>query len=170
MKIRTSLIFACMTVVPALALLSHHLPGEVRSAVRCRLWQPIEAWIASRSRVGPGADSGGRRDDPPPAAEAAALFGPRPVPSFAAGVEGGRDALTALGAVAIDCRPLAGVAGTHVAACRVAVDEAGQLHRVFQAAGRSADEALAALVDVVRGWQQRAVAGGSGQATAPLRF
>ena len=50
MKVRTCLIFACMTVVPALALLSHRVPGEFRDAVRCRLWEPIEAWVAELSR------------------------------------------------------------------------------------------------------------------------
>lgn len=169
MRIRTSLIFACMTVVPLMALLSHRVPGEVRAAVRCRLWEPIESWVASLSRGRPQVATDDGPADPPPSAAALPAVGPESVPTPAPGVTEGRDALAALGAVAIDCRPLDGVTGTHVAACRVAIDDAGQLHRVFQAAGRSPDEALAALVDVVRGWQRR-VAGGSTRAAAPLRF
>lgn len=179
MKFRTSLILVCMTVVPALALFSHRVPGEVRSVIRCRLWEPIESWVASlsrpRPRAAPKTMPAGDHHDPltapvslatdarPPVAADGPVFEPSPAPTP-------RETLASLGAVAIDCRSLDGVSGTHVAACRVAVDDAGQLHRVFQAAGPTPDEALAALLEAVRGWRQRLAATGSSTAAEPLRF
>ena len=170
MKVRTCLIFACMTVVPALALLSHRVPEEFRNAVRCRLWEPIEAWVTGLSRPDTSTVAILPLDEspePPPVATTPAaslptvsIGGPPPA----------QDSLAALGATAIDCRPLDGVAGTHVAACRVAVDESGQLHRVFQASGQSPEEAVAALVEVVRGWRQRLAAGGFAPDASPRRF
>jgi hypothetical protein len=65
------------------------------------------------------------------------------------------DRLAALGAVAIDVRPLDGVAGMHVASCRVAMDAAGQLHRFFQAPGSDPGAATAALADQVEAWRDR---------------
>ncbi len=158
MKVRTCLIFACMTVVPALALFSHRVPGELRDRVRSCLWEPLAAWAdpgTESSSAGPGDPAG----ESPASGPQATLSAPAPPrPSVSAGSLGtGVAPLRSLGAVAIDCRPLDGVSGTHVASCRVAVDAAGQLHRVFQAAGTSPEEALAALTVVVRDWQDRLV-------------
>jgi hypothetical protein len=154
MKVRTSLIFACMIVVPCLALFSHRVPGELRARMRSCLWPPRAdssrqdgaAEIAGDPAGDPAAAGAGRPDpvlprraDPPPA---------EPTASNA-------ERLVRLGAVAIDCRPLDGVAGTHVASCRLAVDAAGQLQRLFQAAGSSREEALVALTTVVQDWRQR---------------
>jgi hypothetical protein len=174
MKVRTCLIVACMTVVPALALFSHRVPGEVRARLRSCLWQPLAAWADSSTEASPDRprDPAGEPTVSVSQATPAAPAPPRPAPSgggsFAASVE----PLTRLGAVAIDCRPLDGVAGTHVASCRVAVDAAGQLHRVFQAAGTSPEEALASLTAVVQDWQERLAARAAnvaGPAARPLR-
>jgi len=158
MKVRTCLIFFCMTVVPALALFSHRVPSELRARVRSCIWQPLAAAADSGtepSRNGPG-DSAGESPGSGPQAALATPAPPRL--SMSAGSVGtGVEPLTRLGAVAIDCRPLDPVAGTHMASCRVAVDAAGQLHRVFQAAGTSPEEALAVLTVVVRDWQERLV-------------
>lgn len=167
MKVRTCLIFACMTVVPALALFSHQVPGELRARVRSCLWQPLAAWADSGDPTGEPPGSGSE-----PQAGLAATAPPRPSASAAGSIDPAAEPLTSLGAVAIDCRPLDGVAGTHVASCRVAVDAAGQLHRVFQAAGTSPEEALAALTVVVRDWQERLVsraAIAADPAAGPLR-
>jgi hypothetical protein len=158
MKVRTSLIFACMTVVPALALFSHRLPGELRARVRSGLWQPLVSWAdfhREACQPAPGDPAG----EPPVSVAQAAQPAPAPPPqsSPAADSFSSVEPLKRLGAVAVDCRPLDGVAGTHVASCRVAVDAAGQLHRVFQAAGTSPEEALAALTVIVRDWQARVV-------------
>jgi len=156
MKVRTCLIFVCMTVVPALALFSHRVPGELRARIRSCLWQPraeLADFGTKASPAGPGDPAGESPGSVPQAARAAPA---PPRPSMSAGSVGPDvEPLTSLGAVAIDCRPLDGVAGTHVASCRMAVDAAGQLHRVFQAAGTSPEEALAALMVVVRDWHER---------------
>lgn len=170
MKFRTSLILVCMTVVPALALFSHRVPTEVRTALRGRLWEPIESWVGSLSRPGPREAAADRCDRSAIPAEARSPAAPDEPPSGDAGTPSPLEALASLGAVAIDCRSLDGGSGTHVAACRVAVDEAGQLHRVFQAAGPTPDEAMAALLESVRGWQQRLAAAGSSHLAEPLRF
>jgi hypothetical protein len=167
MKVRTCVIFACMTVVPAIALFSHWLPASLRDAARVRLWEPVEAWVASLAKR------------PDTVAEIATASTPEPTPASESVVpamipatplaptqpaslpSASKEALASLGAVSIDCRPFDGLAGTHVASCRVPVDTAGQLHRVFQAAGGNPAEAMDALLDTVRAWKQR-VAGSGG--------
>jgi len=175
MKFRTSVFFACMIVVPALALFSHRLPADVRAKVRSCVWEPVEAWAASLTRStktvasDPGVD-----DTQPPGVAASHLPAEVVAPPAAVGSVAmpaatspspsvapmpaspdNRSGLASLGAMAIDCRPFDGAAGTHVASCRVAVDASGQLHRVFQAAGRSSEEAIAGLEQAVRAWQSR---------------
>lgn len=159
MTVRTCVLAACMIVVPGLALCSHHLPAEVRAAARCDVWQPlasrVQAWFASDAAPSPPA----ARDE---------LVGlstengtaipaiPHP-PSAPIGPEqeSADQRLAALGAAAVECRPLESGGGLHVASCRVALDAAGQLHRVFQAAGPSPAAAAAALADQVEAWRDR---------------
>lgn len=46
MKIRTSLLFACMIVVPMLAMFSHKIPPDFRQAARRHLWEPAQRALA----------------------------------------------------------------------------------------------------------------------------
>jgi hypothetical protein len=46
MRVRSLLLFACMIVVPLLAMFSHKIPRELRSAARERLWEPARQAIA----------------------------------------------------------------------------------------------------------------------------
>jgi len=157
MKVRTSLIFACMTVVPSLALFSHRVPAELRARMRSCLWQPLASWADSGMKPAPARPGEPAEESivsTPPIAPSA-QFSPRQSAPAGGFSSHGPEPLTRLGAVAVDCRPLDGMAGTHVASCRVAMDAAGQLHRVFQAVGTSPEEALAALTVVVRDWQGR---------------
>lgn len=174
MKFRTSVIVACMIVVPALALFSHRLPADLRAKVRSCVWEPVEAWAADLTgstkavAIAPAVDdtqpqgvaasaTPAEAVEPPTAAVGSVAMPATPSPSAAPTPASPNNptGLASLGAVAIDCRPLDGAAGTHVASCRVAVDASGQLHRVFQAAGRSPHEAIAALEEAVRAWQSR---------------
>lgn len=161
MKVRTCVFFACMIIVPALAMFSHHLPTGVRETLRARLWQPAADWVASLTNRGPVKTEGGSGGMAletiveMPAAPAPEAVANPPAPAAGATPSPSADALVALGATVIDCRPFDALAGTHVASCRVAVDADGQLHRVFQAAGASPEEAFAALLDTVRAWQDR---------------
>jgi len=149
--------FACMTIVPALAMFSHQLPAGVREALRTRLWDPAEDWIASLTSRAPiqsvekscePAEDEALADTP---SEPVGAAGGGPVPMESPS----SSPLAALGATSIDCRPFDGLAGNHVASCRMAVDAAGQLHRVFQAAGPSPEEAYASLLETVRAWKER---------------
>jgi hypothetical protein len=154
MKCRVLVLVMCMTIVPALAMFSHHLPAELRQTARCHLWQPVAAWLRLG---GPVADVGAPPTAPvvPPAVVSQAPATPvaEPVTRPAA-----IDRLTALGAVGIEVRPLDGGSGLHVASCHVAMDAAGQLHRVFQAPGPDPGEATLALAEQVEAWRGRLAA------------
>jgi hypothetical protein len=150
MKVRTCLLFACMIIVPGLAMFSHHVPGEVWCSARSVLWdQWGEAFVAEPA-VGPPQASGSVAADP----ETGRGVGEE----LRADAAAARGQLAALGAVAIEARPLEGVSGVHVASCRVAMDADGQLHRVFQAAAASSDEAVSQLLRQVVAWRERLAA------------
>ena len=175
MKVRTCLLFACMIIVPGLAMFSHRVPAEIRSATRCAIWDPILSWAEAWNTPKPEAlVSDGPAEGPVgmttaavvgPVASQTGRLGPQDAIPRAEGL--GRvsaagqssqtsiERLATLGALAVECRPLDGVAGTHVASCQVAMDAAGQLHRVFQAPGPTPDEAFAALAADVEDWRMR---------------
>lgn len=46
MRFRSLVLFACMIVVPLLAMFSHRISPELRSTVRSRLWEPARQAIA----------------------------------------------------------------------------------------------------------------------------
>lgn len=167
MKVRTFLLFACMIVVPGLAMFSHRVPAEVRSATRCALWDPIQSWAEHWSKPDSGDAVGG---DDAAGADAEDAAGPlqdrlsglvgvdQRTGAVGQSVQGPAGRLAALGAAAVDCRPLDPQTGRHVASCRVAIDASGQLHRVFQADGDSSQEAVSSLADQVEEWRERLAA------------
>jgi hypothetical protein len=65
--------------------------------------------------------------------------------------------LKALGSVSFECQPLPGPDGLYSSSCRLPVDAAGQLQRVFQATGHDPTTASSALLDQVLAWRQRIV-------------
>ena len=168
MRVRTLLLGACMVVVPLLAMFSHRLPPNLVAKSRQTLWDPLAeraGWktVQSPRPSPPAAQPAGA--SPPVAARAV----PEPAPHRAAeavlpqpafGASGGFDRrglesrLAQLGATAIGCQPLPGGTGT-VASCRVAVDPAGELQRVFQSTGPDAAAALGQLAAEVEAWKQR---------------
>lgn len=231
MKFRTCLLAACMIVVPAVAMFSHHVPATARQSVRTCLqgWiarlvpgasapscdatagaaasapapadAPVSAIAAaedvSRAPAASGAGPAASADPfattgepaqvgitPQPAGMTAAHGGistPRgaiePAPEGAAAPhpDGARShaalpgtvsrpldpelhqKLTDLGARAVECVALPGAAGRCLASCRVPLDPAGQLQRVFQAEGADPAEATGLLIDEVVSWQRRMV-------------
>ena len=169
MKVRVSVLVVCMTVVPGLAMFSHHVPVGLRQAVRQHLWQPVADWLQPAETSGGveavvdvGVEAGAEAEADPGTTPPEAPAAPASPPAA--------DRLAALGAVAIDVRPLDGVAGMHVASCRVAMDAAGQLHRVFQAPGSDPGAATAALADQVEAWRDRLATRATipGSAAGPL--
>lgn len=172
MTVRTCVMAACMIVVPGLALCSHHLPAEIRAAARRDVWQPlashVRAWFAADS--GPSAAAGtGEPAEPPADARAAIPSAPQyPASPLTAERESAAERLAALNAAAVECRPLESGGGLYVASCRVAMDAAGQLHRVFQAAGPSETAALVALAEQVEAWRARWAARAQETASMPV--
>jgi hypothetical protein len=173
MRARTLLLAACMVVVPLLAMVSHHLPPQLATTACATLWKPLAERLGwadagpSRSSA-PRVAASSMDDSALPAAVAAgpgsaappAVPTPGPVmPAFAALQADPRrmweDRLVELGAATIDCQPVPGGAGGLVASCRVAVDPAGQLQRVFQAAGADPPAALQRLAEDVEAWKRR---------------
>lgn len=185
MKVRTFLLFACMVVVPGLAMFSHRVPAEVRSATRCALWDPIQTWAEGWSKPDSGETLGGGggaaaadEDDPAGPLQdrfsgVAGLAADDPWSSdVGQSADGPAGRLAVLGASVVECRPLDAQTGRHVASCRVAIDATGQLHRVFQAAGGSPQEAVSSLADQVEQWRDRlaARASASGIPSGPAGF
>lgn len=180
MRVRTLLLGACMVVVPLLAMFSHHLPPNIAAKARQALWDPLAAragWqTAPAPHTSPTAPAEPVAAPPPVAARAVPEPTPprtvqavMPAPAFAAadtfdrrGLEG---RLVQLGATSISCQPLPGGSGT-VASCRLAVDPAGELQRVFQSAGPDATAALGRLVAEVEAWKLRTASRASAAATA----
>lgn len=161
MKIRSALLVACIVVVPLIAMFSHRCPAGTRAAVA--------AFLRDLSRPRPTAAPA------VPAAPAAAApvetaaTPPTAVATLPAPETGVASAslgrLRDLGAVAIDCRPLSGRTG-HVASCRLPVDGAGQLERVFQATGIDASTAADNLLREVTVWRR----GAAPESTSTMRF
>lgn len=155
MKIRSFLLVSSLVVVPLFAMFSHRVPPGVRAAVG-----RFVGGLAGGERPGPGPAPIDATVPPAPVPQAAgvpmdtapAATAP-PVVPVAAHVpdSDGMSRLRALGAIAIDCRPLDGNGG-HVASCRVPVDSSGQLQRVFQATGPNAVSATERLFHDVTAW------------------
>ena len=174
MRVRSLLLAACMVVVPLLAMFSHHVPPEVAATIRTTLWEPLAAWAgwpttATRKPAPRGAEPSPADRGSEVAVAAPASPEPEVPPAAPADFAFSRDRETAghadrrtledwlarMGATAIDCQPLQGGSGMLLASCRVGVDPAGQLQRVFQATGPDPATAFARLVAEVEAWRQR---------------
>lgn len=160
MKFRSFLLLTCMIVVPLTAMFSHRLPGGLRHAVRRSVWEPAAAWLGGTTATGGAART--CPDEPlRPVADGVVQLAGASAAGTIASQDGSReiDALRArlsqVGAIGVECRPLPGSVGDHVAMCRLPVDAAGHLHRVFQTTGPDAQTAQRRLVVDVEAWLQR---------------
>jgi len=169
MRVRTLLLGVCMVVVPLLAMFSHHLPPGFFVTARKTVWEPVAAWAGWKPASAPPRSAAIAVQ--PEARPTPAVTAPVPQPSSARAAAAALPAaafesssspdrrafegrLAQLGGTAIDCQPLSGGSGI-LATCRVAVDPAGQLQRVFQATGADASAALGRLVAEVEAWRHR---------------
>jgi hypothetical protein len=161
-----------MIVVPAAAMFSHRIPADIRRAMRVRVGEFLASVASVTGAAAPSGTDGrsvpgaarpegeaiptaSTTGEPAPLVAAADAVPPRqpqpaPVPAVAA-VDG---RLADLGAVAFECRPVAGGAG-HQATCSVPLDASGQLLRVFHATGADGPAATAALIADVAAWRGR---------------
>jgi hypothetical protein len=156
MRVRSLLLAVCMVVVPLLAMFSHRVPPDLVRAVRAL---GSKAWAAAagtgRGQTESNAVAGHPAEpipqpptDPPPKAAE-----PAQSPAVAARLIE-EEALVRLGATSIGCQRVPGGTGM-LATCRVAVDPAGELQRVFQAAGEDRPAALRLLLTEVETWRRR---------------
>lgn len=172
MKTRTFLLVACMIVVPLVAMFSHRVPAGARTAIGAFLRDCVNvarpAAVAAPAPLPqvPVRPAVERAATEPSAHRPEATPPPRVVPVAALAPEPAAvESLRALGAVAIDCRPLQGNLG-HVASCRLPIDASGQLERVFQATGADAVAATDQLLRDVTTWRR----GTTGARRATMRF
>lgn len=174
---RTCLLATCMIVVPLIAMFSHKVPRSVREtvrdSVRVAIRRSVPAWAVSErtsseansppgQRPADAASGGGER-----IADGGLEQGALPaLPPTREGVGDDERRLEALGAEGIECHrsadPAAGGrpdmtagGGLHVASCRLPVDPAGQLHRLFSAQADSPANAIRTLRLQVESWKAR---------------
>ncbi|RLS41862.1 MAG: hypothetical protein DWH83_07690 [Planctomycetota bacterium] len=172
MKFRSALLCVCMLVVPAAAMFSHRIPADLRAMMRERFAVAVRSWAG---QAGPGkAVETVAAGEPLPAGSGSsggmlpvADRGPPAVGTTAGAEPRAEELLGRLGAVGLECRPLNGTAGMHVASCSVAIDDSGQLLRVFHASGANPAAATQALCDEVNGWKRRLTDRGRAALTPP---
>lgn len=172
MKFRSALLCACMLVVPAVAMFSHRIPADLRAMMRERVAVAVRSWAG---QAGPGkAVETVAAVEPLPAGSGSsggmllvADRGPPAVGTTLGAEPRAEELLERLGAVGLECRPLNGTASMHVASCSVAIDDSGQLLRVFHATGADPAAATQALFDEVNGWKRRLTDRGRAALTPP---
>jgi len=172
MKIRSSLLVTCLVVVPLIAMFSHRIPPSARAAVSRWIRDAASRTSGGAAPIAPATLSAAPAAEPSvrhAGAAAPVVEEPRVVPvaavmpvvAVASAADTAESAVLAqlrgLGAIDIDCRPLLGGRG-HVASCRLPVDDAGQLQRVFQATGVDPEAAAMKLFGDVSAWQRGATA------------
>lgn len=175
MKFRSSLLLACMAVVPAVAMFSHTIPRSWRLTAQ-RLargegfaWhegvaqadEPAHAANPVSVEAADPAMPAGKPAPPAPAPPQAGLVSLPTVSRVGDDVSRVRAAvetqLASLGAVAFECvQPTAG--GPHRCSCRVPADPSGQLQRVFQSSNPDQAVALKNLLGQVQFWKHRQAA------------
>lgn len=147
MKLRSAVLLACLAIVPLLAMFSHKIPRDWRRMVR---------QAAHGATEPPLAQAPSTIDDPLPPPRRP----PAPLPSAAGEPHeplSVADRLRGLGAVSIECVPLAG--GTmHRCSCRVAADPSGQLQRVFQTSNPDPATGMRNLLGQVQFWKHQLAA------------
>ncbi len=186
MRFRSLLMFACMIVVPMLAMFSHKLPPEVRDACSRIVLNPAIELIESLARPAEAEESdpdlafaaapagpllaGGTSSTPPQAAALRepsvppAPFGQLPQP--AAGRQPLspdqtpvlRRQLAAAGVQRLLIEPAGDGSRSVRGSCRLAVDTEGQLQRLFHANGTTEAETLQRLLEQVGRWNRRLAA------------
>ena len=177
------LMFACMIVVPMIAMFSHKLPPELRNAMGKIVLNPAIDLIESLALAAEAEETDQTREfAAPPAgpllADRVASSPPQPAPSIE---RDGTDTTTlhqqqprpARQPLSLDrasaLRQQLAAAGVHKlliepasdgsrsvrGSCRLAVDAEGQLQRLFHASGATEAETLSQLVEQVGRWHQR---------------
>ena len=181
MKLRSSLLLACMAVVPVVAMFSHKIPREWRLAVQrlARGESLAPANVRAATTVGPPTVDPAPASPviaappasdttplqavapPPPPLESPAIMPlERPSIPSPAGDDVSRvrteveEQLASLGAVSFECVRMTG-GSLHRCSCRVPADPSGQLQRVFQSSNPDPVIALRNLLGQVRFWKHR---------------
>lgn len=183
MRFRSLLMFACMIIVPMIAMFSHKLPPELRNAMSRIVLNPaldlIESLALSaeaeepdpaREFTGPPAGplladhAASGPPQPPRSIERAEMNTstlqqqpPRPArqPLGLDRASALRQQLAEAGVRQLLIEPASDGSRSVRGSCRLAVDAEGQLQRLFHASGATETETLSQLAEQVGRWQQR---------------
>lgn len=152
MKLRSAVLLACLAIVPLLAMFSHKIPRD---------WRLLARRLARGEAVASTAE-------PPPIPAPNTVAEPLPstrqppatFPAATGDADGPisvADRLRGLGAVSVECVPLAG-GPLHRCSCRVAADSSGQLQRVFQTSNVDPATGMRNLLGQVQFWKHQLAA------------
>jgi hypothetical protein len=183
MRFRSLLMFACMIIVPTIAMFSHKLPPELRNAMSKIVLNPaidlIESLALSAEAEEPDrAVEFAAAPAGPLLADHAASSPPQPATSIEPAqtdiamlqqqqprparqplgfdrASALRQQLAAAGVRKLLIEPASDGSRSVRGSCRLAVDAEGQLQRLFHANGATETETLTQLVEQVSRWHQR---------------
>ena len=183
MKFRSLLMFACMIIVPMIAMFSHKLPAELRNAMSSVVLNPaielIESLALSAEANEPDRASefaappagpllADRTDSTPPQPVTPTEWADTDTASFhqqhaqparqSVGLDQAsalRQQLAAAGVHRLLIEPASDGSRSVRGSCRLPVDAEGQLQRLFHASGGTETETLTELVEQVGRWHQR---------------
>ncbi|MBT4159651.1 MAG: hypothetical protein HOK57_09545 [Planctomycetaceae bacterium] len=174
MKFRTFLMFACMTIVPMIAMFSHKIPNEMRTACKKILLAPINYFSGMILYQSAAADTTleltnfneapnmpllvkGKKPLEKPA------FSDIPTGSFTeqhqqqaqASTTVLRDKLITSGVHRLIIKPATDRNNWYHGSCRLSVDAEGELQRLFHAHASSESAVLESLFQQACRWQEK---------------
>ena len=177
MKFRTFLMFACMISVPMIAMFSHKIPTEMRTACGELLIAPITYFseiIFQPSVASPTSQETAafeiapnvpllahqdshhdRADVPNTLTESSSSQHPQHLPAAEPPISSFRDQLIATGVRRLIVEPATDRRDWYHGSCRIAVDTQGELQRLFHAHASTESATFEKLLKQVHHWQQQ---------------
>ena len=174
MKFRTFLMFACMTIVPMIAMFSHKIPNEMRTACKKIFLAPINYFSDLILHQSVAADTTLELTDFDEAPNMPLLVkGKKPLRKpDVSGISIGsltaqhrqqsqasttelRDRLITTGVRRLIIKPATDRNNWYHGSCRLSVDAEGELQRLFHAHASSESAVLESLFQQARRWQEK---------------
>ena len=177
MKFRTFLMFVCMISVPMIAMFSHKIPTEMRTACGELLIAPITYFseiIFQPSVASPTSQETAafeiapnvpllahqdshhdRADVPNTLTESSSSQHPQHLPAAEPPISSFRDQLIATGVRRLIVEPATDRRDWYHGSCRIAVDTQGELQRLFHAHASTESATFEKLLKQVHHWQQQ---------------
>ncbi len=172
MKFRTFLMFACMTIVPMIAMFSHKIPNDMRMACKKILLAPINYFSGIILFQSVAADTTLELTDFDESPDMPLLVkGKKPLEkSMVSDISTGsftaqhrqqasttvlRDKLITSGVRRLIIKPATDRDNWYHGSCRLSVDAKGELQRLFHAHASSESAVLESLFQQARRWQEK---------------